>query len=69
MRSITDPETIEAAVHENRRKAAQNTPLIRAQPSGSPAPPMWGPMSWLQAVAWGASTSPPVMPGPLGRAQ
>jgi hypothetical protein len=31
MRSITAPETIEAAVHENSRKAAQNTPLRRAQ--------------------------------------
>ena len=31
MRSMVAPETIEAAVHEKSRKAAQNTPLMRAQ--------------------------------------
>ncbi len=31
IRSITAPETIEAAVHEKSRNAAQNTPLMRAQ--------------------------------------
>ena len=28
IRSITEPETIDAAVHENNRKAAQKTPVI-----------------------------------------
>ena len=32
IRSMTEPDTIDAAVQENSRKAAQNTPLIRAQP-------------------------------------
>ena len=76
-RSITAPETIEAAVHENSRKAAQKTPLMRAQPMvSSPVsaavaglPPMCGPMSSLHGSAQGAATSPPVMPGPLGRAK
>ena len=39
MRSMVAPETIDAAVHENSRKAAQNTPLMRAQkplPSSTP---------------------------------
>ena len=30
IRSITAPETMEAAVQENSRKAAQKTPLIRS---------------------------------------
>jgi hypothetical protein len=30
MRSMTEPDTIEAAVHENRRNAAQNTPVMRS---------------------------------------
>ena len=33
MRSITEPDTIDAAVHENSKKAAQKTPVIRS--------PMW----------------------------
>ena len=39
IRSMTAPETIEAAVHENSRNAAQNTPFRRAQkalPSSTP---------------------------------
>ena len=31
MRSMIEPETIEAVVQEKSRKAAQNTPLSRAQ--------------------------------------
>ena len=69
MRSMTEPETIEAAVQENSRNAAQNTPLSRAQPPGSPAPPICGPISSLQATACGASTRPPMMPGPFGKAK
>ena len=70
MRSMTEPDTIEAAVHEKSRNAAQNTPLIRAQPfSRSSAPPMWAPITSLQATACGASTSPPMIPGPLGNAK
>ena len=70
MRSMTEPDTIEAAVQENSRNAAQNTPLIRAQPfSRSSAPPMWAPMTSLHATAWGASTSPPMIPGPFGNAK
>jgi len=30
MRSITEPDTIEAAVHENSKNAAQNTPVMRS---------------------------------------
>jgi NitT/TauT family transport system substrate-binding protein len=37
IRSITAPETIEAAVQENSKNAAQNTPLIRAQKAVSSA--------------------------------
>ena len=37
MRSMTAPETIDAAVHENSRKAAQKTPLIRDQKAVSSA--------------------------------
>ena len=52
MRSMTEPDTIEAAVQENSRKAAQNTPLIRAQPPPSSSfPPMWAPMTSLQGTA------------------
>ena len=77
MRSITEPETMDAAVQENSRKAAQKTPLIRAQPAvSSPvnasetgAPPMCGPMSSLQGSAQSAVSTPPVMPGPLGNAK
>ncbi len=77
MRSITEPETMEAAVHENSRNAAQKTPLMRAQPAVSSAvnasvagaPPMCGPMSSLHATAHGADSRPPVIPGPFGKAK
>ena len=80
MRSITAPETIEAAVQENRRNAAQNTPLIRAQKALSSAvvvsvkggPPRWVPISSDQGTAFAvASTSPfpSKMKGPLGKAK
>ena len=70
MRSITEPDTMEAAVQENSRKAAQNTPLMRAQPfSASAAPPMCAPMTSLHGTAWGASTRPPVIQGPFGNAK
>ena len=76
-RSITAPETIDAAVHENSRNAAQNTPLIRAQAAVSSAvtaslagaPPMCGPINSLQGSANGEATMPPVIPGPLGNAK
>ncbi len=66
MRSITEPETIEAAVQENSRKAAQKTPLMRAHAalvSGSVAsltdgPPRCVPINSLQGSAFGASIRP-----------
>ena len=71
------PDTIDAAVHENNRKAAQKTPLIRAQNMVSSAlrlspagvPPMWAPINSLQGTAQGASTRPPMIHGPLGKAK
>ena len=70
IRSITEPDTMDAAVHEKSRNAAQNTPLMRAHPfSASAAPPMCAPITSLQGTAWGASTRPPVNPGPLGNAK
>ena len=77
IRSITDPEMIDAAVHENSRKAAQNTPLMRAQPAVSSAvsqacegaPPICAPISSLSAVAQGASSSGPTIHGPFGKAK
>ena len=79
-RSIRAPETIEAAVQENSRNAAQNTPLTRAQSAFSSAvvvpvsggPPRWVPISSDQGAAWlVASTSPlpSKMNGPLGKAK
>ncbi len=68
MRSMTAPETIEAAVQENSRNAAQNTPLMRAQkplPSHAvahgraviaPAPPRWVPISSLHGTALARSS-------------
>ena len=63
IRSITEPETIEAAVHENNRKAAQKTPVILS--------PRFGPMVGDQGVfaAAAAVSSPPVIKGPFGNAQ
>jgi len=78
IRSIVAPETIEAAVQENSRNAAQNTPLSRAQPafpntssagSFTPGPPRWVPMSSAQGSAFCTLRSPPVMPGPFGKAK
>ena len=63
IRSITEPDTMEAAVHENSRKAAQNTPVIRS--------PAFGPMVSDQGVlaAPAATSRPPVIQGPFGMAQ
>ena len=73
MRSMIEPETIEAVVHENSRNAAQNTPFRRAQravsagvrPGSTGLPPMCGAISSFHGSAKGAATRPPVMPGPL----
>jgi hypothetical protein len=77
MRSMMEPETIEAVVQEKSRKAAQNTPFSRAHRAVSAAvsvslvgaPPICAPISSLVGVANGAAISPPVMPGPLGMAE
>ena len=63
MRSMTEPETMEAAVQENSRKAAQNTPVMRS--------PVFGPMVSDHGVlaAAAAVSRPPVMNGPFGMAQ
>ena len=61
MRSITDPETIEAAVQENSRKAAQNTPVMRSERLVA----MVGELAALAEP----STSPPLIQGPFGNAQ
>ena len=63
IRSITEPETIDAAVQENSRKAAQNTPVMRS--------PAFGPMVSDQGVFAAAvsRSSPPVIQGPFGMAQ
>ena len=63
MRSITEPDTIEAAVHENSRNAAQNTPVMRS--------PMWAPIVSAQGVfaAPASKFTPPVIHGPFGNAQ
>ena len=73
IRSMIEPETIEAAVQEKSRKAAQNTPFSRAQRAVSAGvmsvptglPPMCGAISSFHGSAKGAATRPPVMPGPL----
>src|SRR5687768_18436193 len=72
-RSMSEPETIEAVVQENSRKAAQNTPFNRAQRAVSasvmsvPAglPPICAAINSFHGSAKGAATKPPVMPGPL----
>jgi hypothetical protein len=72
-RSMIEPETIEAVVQENNRKAAQNTPFNRAHSAVSAAvmsllagaPPIWAPINSFHGSANGAATSPPVMPGPF----
>src|SRR4026208_241709 len=73
-RSISEPDTIDAVVQENSRKAAQNTPLRRAHMAGEFAsvscgstglPAICGASSSLQGVANGAETRPPLMPGPF----
>ena len=76
MRSMTAPETMEAAVHENSRNAAQNTPLMRAHHMSSAVmasvaglPPMCVPINSLHGTADGAATMPPVIQGPLGKAK
>ena len=69
IRSITEPDTMDAAVQENSRKAAQKTPLMRAQAAPSSPAPMCAPITSLHGTAWGASTKPPIIPGPLGNAQ
>src|SRR4051812_17829795 len=73
MRSMMDPETIDAVVQENSRKAPQNTPFSRAQRAVSAAvmllptglPPMWAAISSFHGSAKCAVTRPPVMPGPF----
>ena len=72
-RSMIEPETIEAVVQENSRKAPQNTPLRRAHRAVSAGvisgltglPPMWAPISSFHGSAKCAVTRPPVMPGPF----
>ena len=63
IRSITDPETMDAAVQENSKNAAQKTPVIRS--------PILVPMVCDHAVlaAPASSSRPPVMKGPFGNAQ
>jgi hypothetical protein len=76
MRSMMEPDTMEAVVQENSRKAAQNTPLRRAHKAVSAAvkvslagaPPICGAISSLHGVAKGAATRPPVIPGPFDMA-
>ncbi len=63
IRSITEPETMDAAVHENSRNAAQKTPVIRSPRLVA----MVGDHAVLAAAA--SSSSPPVMKGPFGNAQ
>ena len=60
---MTEPDTIEAAVQENSRNAAQNTPVMRS--------PMCAPIVSAQGVlaAPASRFNPPVIPGPLGKAQ
>ena len=60
-RSITAPETIDAVVHENSRKAAQKTPKMWSC--------IFGPISAAQGRAHGASENPPEANGTLGRAK
>ncbi len=67
IRSMIEPETIDAVVQENSRNAAQNTPLSRAhkavsasvRPALTGLPPMCAPISSLQGVAKGAATISP----------
>ena len=62
MRSITAPDTIEAAVQENSRKAAQNTPVIRSAAFG----PIVSAQGRLpEPISW---SSPPKK-GNIGKAQ
>ena len=79
-RSMMAPETIEAAVQENRRKAAQNTPLTRAHSALSAAvvvsvsggPPRCVPISSDQGSALAVFSTRPLpskMNGPLGKAK
>ena len=77
MRSIQAPDTIDAAVHENSKNAAQSTPFSLAQlavssavnPADAGTPPICEPISSLQGVAQGASTKSPIMKGPFGKAE
>ena len=71
---MTAPEMIEAVVHEKSRKAAQNTPLMRAQYMVSSAvrlsvwtvtePPMWVPISSDHGTAKAAEANMGVSSGP-----
>ena len=63
MRSMTAPETIDAAVQENSRKAAQKTPVMRSERSVA----IVGDVGRFAAAP--SSSRPPVMNGPLGKAQ
>ena len=63
IRSITEPETIEAAVHENSRNAAQNTPVMRSERSVA----IVGEVGRSAAAV--SVSRPPVMNGPFGNAQ
>ena len=61
--SITEPDTIDAAVQENSRKAAQNTPVIRSLR-------LVAIVSEVGAFAAASPVkSPPVIHGPFGNAQ
>src|SRR5262247_1629066 len=76
-RSMIEPETIEAVVQENSRKAPQNTPLRRAHKAVSAGvrsalvglPPMCAAISSFHGSAKCDVTRPPVMPGPLTMAE
>ena len=61
--SMTDPETIDAAVQENKRKAAQNTPVILS--------PRFAPIVEDMAVfvSPAAKSIPAVINGTFGNAQ
>ena len=61
MRSMAPPETMDAAVHENSRNAAQNTPVIRS--------PRFVAIVGDQGAFAEPSSRPPVMNGPFGNAQ
>ena len=62
IRSITEPDTIDAAVQENNKNAAQNTPVIRSLAFV----PMFSDQG---AFALPAAISKPPKSGKFGKAQ